>query len=346
MSENRRMVILTEGNSNDHRGKTAVSVIRYNTEEVLAILDSTEAGKTSQELFNCGGDIPVVANIDEVENPGSLLIGIAPAGGKLPPSWRAVICQALNNGMHIISGLHEFLSDDEEFATLAEKNNVRIEDIRKNNFKQVATRQGINETCYRVHTVGHDCAIGKMVSSLEIDKELNAQGHDSAFVATGQTGIMITGSGLPMDCIVGDFLNGAGEELVRQHQDHDIMLIEGQGSIIQPLYSPVTLGILHGCMPDSLILCYATHRNKFVNTDIDIPSLSKFIELYEGICNPVHPCKVIGIAMNSRGETDEFYEAEKKRVFEEVGLPVSDVIREGAAPLIPALLEHKKSIGK
>ncbi len=346
MSENRRLVILTEGMSNDHQAKTAVSVIRYNTEEVLAILDTCEAGKTSQELFNCGGDIPVIADLSQIENAGALLIGIAPPGGKFPQTWRDTIKQALNGGLHIISGLHEFLSDDEEFRTLAQKNNVRIDDIRKNNFKQVATREGINESCYRVHTVGHDCAIGKMVSSLEINKSLQAAGHDSQFVATGQTGIMITGSGLPLDCIVSDFLNGAGESLVRENQNHDIMLIEGQGSIIQPLYSPVTLGILHGCMPDALVLCYATHRKNFTNTNIPIPSLKTFIDLYEGICNPVHPCKVVGIAMNSRGETDTFYEEEKQRVHDALGLPVTDVIREGAKPLLEALLAHKKAIGK
>lgn len=346
MSTNRRLVILTEGMSNDHQGKTAVSVIRYNTNEVIAVLDSTEEGKTSQELFQCGGNIPVIANLDQAENPGALLIGIAPPGGVFPDTWRPVIKQAITTGLDIISGLHDFLGDDAEFKALAEKHNVSILDIRKNNFKQVATRQGINESCYRIHTVGHDCSIGKMVTSLEIDKCLRKDGHDSKFVATGQTGIMITGSGIPMDCVVGDFLNGAGEELVRQHQDHDFMVIEGQGSIIQPLYSPVTLGILHGCQPDALILCYATHRKDFTNTDIPIPSLKEFISLYEHICSAVHPCKVVGLAINSRGETDEFYQQEKERVSSELGLPATDVIREGAEPLIDALLTHKKEIGK
>lgn len=342
----RRLIILTEGRSNDHQAKTAVSIIRYNTDEVLAVLDTTQAGKTSQELFGCGGDIPVIADIAEADNPNALLIGIAPPGGVFPDEWRAVIKQAISAGMDIISGLHDFLSEDSELAELAGQHKVAIHDIRKNKFKQVATREGIHESCYRVHTVGHDCSIGKMVTSLEINKSLQAQGHDSQFVATGQTGIMITGAGIPMDCVVGDFLNGAGEELVRQNQHHDIILIEGQGSIIQPLYSPVTLGILHGCMPDALVLCYATHRSTFTNTDIPIPNLKTFIDLYEGICNPVHPCKVTGIAMNSRGETDEFYQEEKKRVEDELGLPVTDVIRESANPLLPALLEHKKAIGK
>ena len=346
MDQQRRLVVLTEAMSNDHQGKTAVSIIRYNPAEVVAILDSTNAGKTSQDLFNVGGAIPIITNLSEACDATALLIGIAPPGGVFPTSWRPIIKQAISSGLDIISGLHDFLGDDPEFSALAQTHNVTINDIRKNNFKQVATRQGINESCYRVHTVGHDCSIGKMVTSLEIDRHMRNRAIDSTFVATGQTGIMITGSGLPMDCIVGDFLNGAGEELVRQHQSHDIMLIEGQGSIIQPLYSPVTLGIIHGCMPDALILCYATHRKQFTNTDIPIPPLKDFIQLYEHIASAVHPCSVVGIAMNSRGESDAFYEQEKQRVQDELGLPVTDVIREGADVLVEALLAHKQDIGK
>lgn len=346
MDQQRRLVILTEAMSNDHQGKTAVSVIRYNTTEVIAILDSTNAGKCSQDLFQVGGNIPVIAQLSEAQEATALLIGIAPPGGTFPQAWRPIIKEALDRGLHIISGLHDFLGDDPEFSALAREHQVHIHDIRKNNFRQVATRLGINDSCYRVHTVGHDCSIGKMVTSLEIDKRMRERNIDSTFVATGQTGIMITGTGLPMDCIVGDFLNGAGEELVRQHQNHDVMLIEGQGSIIQPLYSPVTLGILHGCMPDALILCYATHRKQFTNTDIPIPPLQTFVNLYEHISSAVHPCKVVGVAMNSRGESDTFYEQEKQRIQNELQLPVTDVIRENADVLVDALLSHKQEIGK
>ena len=346
MQSDRRIIVLTEGMSNDQHGKTAVSVIRYNTEAVVAILDSTEAGRTSQDLFECGGDIPVVADLQAVSGVNTLLIGIAPPGGQLPPAWRPIICQALISGLDIISGMHDFLSDDEEFRALAQEHHAKIWDVRKNTFKQVATAEDFDESCFRVHTVGHDCSVGKMVTSLEINKAFVQRGLDSSFVATGQTGMMITGSGLPIDCVVSDFLNGAAEELVRTHQQHDIMVIEGQGSILQPLYSPVTLGLLHGCRPDALILCYATHRKQYLNTQRAIPPLNEFVVHYESIASAMHPCSVVGVAMNSRGLSAAAYEEEKKRVMDDLELPVVDVIRDDASVLADALLRHKERIGK
>lgn len=346
MHAQRKMIILTEGMSDDCHAKTAVSVIRYNTKDVLALLDSTQVGKTCQALFDCGGNIPVIANLQEASGANTLLIGIAPPGGQMPESWRPIIKSAISHGMDIISGMHDFLSDDSEFQHLAEQHQVSIWDVRKNTFKAVATTHGIDEHCYRVHTVGHDCSVGKMVTSLEINKAFYQLGLDSTFVATGQTGMMITGRGLPIDCVVSDFLNGAAEELVRTHQEHDIMVIEGQGSILQPLYSPVTLGLLHGCRPDALILCYATARQCFLNTEHSIPSLKEFISIYEQIAGAMHPCSVVGIAMNSRGLDEQAYQAEKLRVHGELGLPVVDVIREDPQVLADALLSHKERIGK
>ena len=151
--------------------------------------------------------------------------------------------------MEVLSGLHTFVSDDPELSEAARRHNVRIFDVRKNNERDVAQRKNINERCLRIHTVGHDCNVGKMVVSVEVTNALRKRGHDAKFVATGQTGIMIEGDGCPIDAVVADFINGAAEKLVLQNQHHEILLIEGQGSIIHPRYSAVTLGLLHGCMP-------------------------------------------------------------------------------------------------
>jgi uncharacterized NAD-dependent epimerase/dehydratase family protein len=343
----RRLIVLTEGYSNPINAKTAVSVIRYRPGEVVAVLDSGSAGKTAQQILNIGGDIPVVASIDQAPPADTLLVGIAPQGGKLPGVMRKAVLAALERGMTVESGLHEFLGEDPEFAAAATKSGSKIIDVRRNRERDVATRTGIDERCLRIHTVGNDCCVGKMVVSIEIADALKAKGHDAVFVATGQTGIMIAGSGCPVDCVVSDFINGAVEKLVLANQQHEIMVIEGQGSLAHPAYSAVTLGLLHGCVPDGLIVCYEVGR-KHVNglEHIELKSLEEMIRANEAMANLMHPCRVIGIAMNSRLCTPEQAEAEREQVRSRLGLPVCDVYRHGAGELADAALRLQREIGK
>src|SRR5690606_3090527 len=174
----------------------------------------------------------------------------APQGGKLPGPMRKAVLDAIGRGMTVESGLHDFLKDDPEFSAAAANSGAKIIDVRSNRERDVAKRIGIDERCLRIHTVGNDCCVGKMVVSLEVAESLKAKGRDAVFVATGQTGIMISGAGCPVDCVVADFINGAVEKLVLANQQHEIMVIEGQGSLSHPAYSAVTLGLLHGAMPD------------------------------------------------------------------------------------------------
>jgi uncharacterized NAD-dependent epimerase/dehydratase family protein len=343
-----RLLVLTEGHSDPHSAKTAVSVIRYRTQDVVAVLDSTAAGQTSQSLLGVGGTIPVVASVSEAPEANALLVGIAPPGGRLPATMRRAVLAAIEKKMDIISGLHEFLSDDAEFAAAAAKSGAKLFDVRRNQEREIATREGIDERCLRIHTVGLDCAVGKMVVSIEVAKALKAGGHDAQFVATGQTGIMIAGEGCPIDCVVADFINGAAEKLVRANQHHEIMVIEGQGSLAHPAYSAVTLGLLHGSIPDGLILCYEVGRTQVESGKARVPlkSLAEMIRVNETMANIMHPCKVIGVAMNSRKCTPEEAEAERERVRRELGLPVCDVLRHGAQELAEAVLKLQKEIGK
>ena len=230
----RRLVILTEGLSSPVKAKTATCVVRYGNDEVLALLDSTQAGKTSQELLGVGGAIPVVAKLADAPGADTLLIGIAPVGGKIPPPWRCVILEAINRGMDVVSGLHEFLCDDPEFAAAAAERGVRLVDVRKNDERDVATFKPFRAGCLRIHTVGHDCSCGKMVVSFEVARGLSKMGHDAKFIATGQTGILIEGDGCPVDRVISDFLNGAVEKQVFANQHHEILVIEGQGFICHP----------------------------------------------------------------------------------------------------------------
>ena len=333
-----RILILTEGYSEPHAGKTAANVIRYRRQDVVAVLDSTNQGKMAAELLQAGPDVPVVGSLDDAPTANALLLGIAPPGGKIPAAWRPTILQAIARGMDIISGLHDFVSDDPEFAAAAKKHQVKLIDIRKNTEKTIARRQGLREACFRVHTVGHDCSVGKMVASVEITRGLQARGVDAKFIATGQTGILIEGDGCPIDCVVSDFVAGAAEKLVLENQHHEIVLVEGQGSLVHPSYSAVTLGLLHGCAPHALIFCYEVGRTHVAGIEsVKLPSLAEFIKIYELMANVHQPCKFIGVAMNSRRISAAEAEVERERVRAELGLPVCDVFRHGPGELIDAV---------
>ena len=334
----RRLIILTEGHSEPITAKTAASVLRYKPEEVLALLDTTQAGKTAQQLLGVGGEIPVVASLDAVPKANTLMLGIAPPGGRMPEAWRSVILAAIDRGMDVVSGLHDFLSNDDEFCKAAEAKGVQLVDVRKNNERDVANRTNIREECLRIHTVGQDCSLGKMVVSLEIAHALARAGHKSKFIATGQTGIMIEGEGTPIDCVVADFVSGAVEKLILANQHHDILLFEGQGSLAHPRYSAVTLGLLHGCMPHGMVLCYEVGRKNVTGLEhVPLQPLAKLVEVYETMANLMGPSKVIGIAMNSRNVTADEAEAEREKVRAELGLPVCDVIRHGPDELVQAV---------
>src|SRR6185295_7558868 len=256
----RRIIILTEGHTEPHAGKTAACVIRYRGDDVVALLDSTQAGKTSGDLLGVG-NTPIIAKLDDAPDANTLLLGIAPPGGKIPAPWRAIILDAISRRkMNVVSGLHDFLNDDPEFSKAAKESGVTLTDVRKNTEKSIARRKGLRPDCLRVHAVGHDCSIGKMVVSVEVTNGLKKRGHDAKSIATGQTGIMVEGDGLPLDCVVADFVSGGAEKLILQNQHHDIVLVEGQGSLVHPSYSGVTLSLLHGCAPQALILCYEVLR--------------------------------------------------------------------------------------
>ena len=342
----RKIVCLTEGHTEPHAGKTAANVVRYRREEVIALLDSTQAGKTAGELLGAGDDVPIVASLKETPQADTLVLGIAPPGGKIPPNWRPIILEAIASGMDVVSGLHDFLNDDPEFAAAAQAARITLVDIRRNSEKTIARRIGLRPDCLRVHTVGHDCSIGKMVVSVELTRALKERGHDAKFIATGQTGIMIEGDGLPIDCIVADFVSGAAEKLVLANQHHDILLVEGQGSLVHPSYSGVTLSLLHGCAPQALILCYEIGRETVTGVEsVRIPPLAEIKRIYEVMSSVHQPCKIIGIGMNSRRVSAEEANAERERIRAEFGLPVCDVLRHGPDELVNAVLEFKAAGG-
>ncbi|MFH1269319.1 MAG: DUF1611 domain-containing protein, partial [Planctomycetota bacterium] len=277
----------------------------------------------------------------------ALLIGIAPPGGKIPKPWRPIVLEAIRGKLDVVSGLHDFLNDDPEFSRAAKEHGVELVDVRMSNESDVASREGIRPECLRIQTIANDCSCGKMVAAVELAGGLNRAGVDAKFVATGQTGILVEGEGCAVDRVICDFLNGAAERLVRANQHHDVIVIEGQGSLFHPRYSNVTLGLLHGAMPHGLIACYEMGRTMIEGMEpLALPSLARLIEYYEESANVMHPCRVIGVSINSHKFSEEEAAAERERVRRETGLPTCDVIRDGPEELVQAVLELKRQLGK
>ncbi len=351
MSRPRRFLILAEENFGPLSSKTANACIRYAPQDVAVVLDSTAAGRTAQDVLGFGGAIPVVATFDDAMRyaPTALLIGIAPAGGQFPLAWRALLIRALRAGLDVWSGLHTLLGDDAEFAAVAAEQGVTIRDLRRPPADLDVSYGRVQETdATIILTVGSDCNIGKMTTQLQVQDAVRARGHRVAFGATGQTGILIEGRGIAVDAVVADFIAGAAEQLTLEAaQDADIVLVEGQGSIVHPAYSGVTLGLMHGSLPHAMILCAqpsrtTVHRNPWV----PIPSLPALIRLYEQIAEPLRPSPVIGIALNTFDLTDAEAREAIERAAAETGLPVTDPVRFDSAPIADAIdAFHRGRVG-
>ncbi len=341
-----RIVLLTDGHSDPLVAKTAVCVIRYRPQDVVAVLDRSSAGQTTGALLGVGGQTPVIGDLAAAEGANTLMIGIAPPGGKVPVVWRPILLEALSRGMNVVSGLHQFLSDDPELSAAAREHGATITDVRKNTEREVASGQGFRDDAFRVLTIGQDCSIGKMVAAVEMTRELKRRDIDAKFVATGQTGIMIEGDGCPIDCVVSDFVNGAVEKLVLERQQHEVLIIEGQATIAHPRYSCVSAGLLHGSRPHAMVMVYEPGRTHVHGMPhVPLASVARTIEAYENLAALMQPAKVVALAMNSRKLSPDQAAQERERMRGELGLPVADPIRDGAGELIDAVLAHRDRLG-
>ena len=338
MSE-KRYLILAEGRSGDpHYGKTARGVLRYGEEPVVAILDSERAGETAN-------GIPIVATVNDALcfNPTTALVGVATQGGRFPPEWRELLRSCVAKGLDVENGLHEFLADDAELAELAARHGVELRDLRRPPPDlNVPTGENMEvDTCI-VLTVGSDCAIGKMTVSLELDRAARARGLASRFVPTGQTGIAIAGWGIAVDAVVSDFIAGAAEQLVVEGYRRggtDLLMVEGQGSVVHPAYSGVTVGLMHGSAPHLYVLCHLAG-----STEVEgypghpLPSLPELVDLHERLSLPARPARVACVALNTRFLEEDEARAEIARAEAETGLPSDDPVRFGPENLLESLL--------
>jgi uncharacterized NAD-dependent epimerase/dehydratase family protein len=337
-----RYLLLAEGFSGDpHYGKTMRGVLRYRRDDVVAILDSTRAGETEE-------GVPVVGSVEEALplGPTTALVGVATQGGRFPPAWVEILRRCIANRLDVENGLHVFLGDDPELRALAEQRGVELRDLRRPPAGlSTATGANLDVDATIVLTVGSDCAIGKMTVSLELDLEARRRGVASVFVPTGQTGMVIAGWGIAVDAVVADFIAGAAERLVVEGRERggELLWVEGQGSLVHPVYSGVTLGLYHGSTPHLLVLCHEAGRTEIEGAGggpNPIPPLRELVELHELLALPARPARVAAIALNTRSLSEDEARAAVAAAEDETGLPADDPVRFGAAKLVDAVLVY------
>jgi uncharacterized NAD-dependent epimerase/dehydratase family protein len=332
--------VLGEGFSHDpHYGKTMRGIIHYGPDPVVAILDSKRAGETYE-------GIPIVGSVNDslCFGPTVAIVGVATQGGRFPPAWRELLKSCIAKGLDVESGLHEFISDDPELSELARRFDVQLRDLRKPpDSLNVPTGANLEVDATILLTVGSDCAIGKKTVAVELDREARARGLESVFVPTGQTGIAIAGWGIAVDAVVADFLAGAAERLVVEGaaRGGKLLFVEGQGALVHPLYSGVTLGLVHGAAPHGFVLCHVPGTTEIEGCPgHPIPPLAELVELHERISLPRRKAKVLCIALNTVRLDDD---AARKAIADaeaETGLPADDPVRFGAGKLLDSLVRR------
>ena len=338
MAAGERTLILAEGFSADpHYGKTMRGVLRYRRDDVVAILDSGRVGESE-------AGVPIVGDVQSALAfaPQVAIVGVATQGGRFPPAWRDLLRGCIASGLSIENGLHEMLGDDAELGPLAEAAGVELRDLRRPpSGLDCATGANLEVDARIVLTVGSDCAIGKMTVSLELDRAARERGIASVFVPTGQTGIAIAGWGIAVDAVVADFVSGAAEQLVLEgrRRGGELLWVEGQGAILHPAYSGVTLGLYHGSVPHALVLCHRPGTTEIEGSPgHPIPPLAELVELHERMALPRRPARVVALALNTAGLDDAAAAAAVSGAAAETGLPASDPVREGPDALLDAVL--------
>jgi uncharacterized NAD-dependent epimerase/dehydratase family protein len=309
------------------------------------VIDSTCAGRTANEVEPfCLHPVPIVAGLDEALDRGAqrLLIGAAPPGGRLDPSWRPTLLAAIDAGLALEAGLHTQLADDPELREAAERRGVELRDLRAAPADLTVPEGPFSrpDSVRVVHSVGSDTVIGKKVVTLELDRAARERGLRSVFVPTGQTGVAIAGWGIAVDHVISDYVAGAGERLVHEGARRgDLLFVEGQGALYHPAYSGVTLGLLHGSAPDLLVLVHkpnATHNRNY--PDLPIPPLNELIAAYESAAAPVRPARVAAIALNTSDLDESAARAAVAEAERETGLVSDDVVRFGPERVLEAVL--------
>ena len=328
------VAILAEGLFAPRTAKTAIGALRYAPYPIVAVIDSSRAGADAGASVGVGAGVPVVATAAEARQRGAtvLLIGTASAGGRIPPAYRPILRDWLVAGGEVWNGLHERVTADPALAAVA---TGLVRELREPPADlPVGGHRSRRAGTTVVLTVGSDASVGKMTASLEITAALRRTGRSTTFVATGQTGIAIAGSGISVDAVIADFIAGAAERLVCDASaDADWIVVEGQGSLAHPGFSGVTLGLLHGSAPDLLVLCTDASRTGLKDHPaIPLRPLSELIAMYEGAARWTRPgttVPVVALALNTSALSDADARSAIAAAAAATGLPACDPVRDG-----------------
>ena len=337
LKPNQKVAIYMEGYLHSDYGKMGLGVVRYLQNPIVGIIDTHHAGSNINQQHPIDRDIPIYEKLNQVIDKGAeiLLLGIAPSGGKVPNNWLPLIELALVKGLSIINGLHDSLF--QRFSHKILNPNQWIWDVRIPQFiPEIASGQAAKLTNKRLLMIGTDMACGKMTAGLEIYRWAQQNRVDTGFVATGQIGIILMGSGIPLDALKVDHACGAVEQMVMNHQDRSLIVIEGQGSLLHPA-STATLPLMRGACPTHMVLCHRADKTTLRNPEsIEIPPLEEFITLNESLASVAGTFgkpKVMGVALNTVKLTEKEAQNQIQYLENELDIPVTDVVRFGAEKL-------------
>jgi len=317
--------------------KTGNMLIRYRPQDVCCVIDPGKAGRTAQDVLGFGGEISIVSNFSEAKSysPNALVIGSAPQGGYLNEEYRREIKDAIKYGCDIYSGMHQFLNDDPELSALGQEKAITIYDLRRPPDPPHFPKGTWQKRKVKVLLiVGTDCDTGKMTTGWEITERLKKRGRDVCFIGTGQTGIMLGGFGVPVDAVVGDFMAGEIEYAIDEVGDQvDLVIVEGQGSLTNMYYAGVTLGLMHGAMPDYLVMTDEPGREIDVSNNC-MASIGDVMELHLSLMKNFKQSQFLGINLLTLKMAEDLALNEIKNLEKKHKLPVTDLVRFGDRELI------------
>ncbi|WP_397542793.1 N-acetyltransferase DgcN [Roseovarius salis] len=292
-------------------------------------------------LPGCGADLGMTdMTLEEAKAAGAktLVIGVANRGGVISKEWKKVLVAALEEGFDLAAGLHNRLRDEPDLVAVAEATGRALHDVRVPEV-DYPIANGKPRSGKRCLAVGTDCSVGKMYTAMAMEREMKERGMDATFRATGQTGILITGDGVPLDAVVADFMAGSIEWLTPDNDAGHWDLIEGQGSLFHVSYSGVTMALVHGGQPDALILCHEPTRSHMRGLpDYALPSLGALRDTALPLARIANPaCEVVGISVNTQNMGEDEAKAYLEKVAAEMNLPATDPYRFGPGKLVDAL---------
>lgn len=336
----RRIIIHSDNPLKAVHSNIESDLIRYLSSEIIGIIDKSSAGKTVQDVFGFGGDIPIASTLDEflTLKPNYLLIGASSFKGTFPMEWYPMVIKALQMRIHILNGLHQTLNSLAEFDLLAKKYKAKIIDLRENSEKPIKFKNITrNIQAKKVLIAGANINAGELTTTMEIVNSVHKDGVSADWIATGLSSRLIKGKGFIAESLTADLISGYVEnELLELDQKFEYLFIESQGAIIDPIRASVAVGILHGARPDAVILTFR------VESTNDTDMIVRGFENYKHMLRQIVKANLIGVALNTALLSEEDANCVMQGVKEQIHLPVVDPVRTGVADLVNALKDIDK----